>query len=628
MPNIKKRLEGKQGKRFERYNLYWEETVDPLIIEFRMIQNGGRWKKQDGTMAGNGMFFHWKRAQEILWPEMKWHRWRELQTKCYLEYRYIGEMGCAAAGKSDTAAGNVLLDWYCWPNCTTVLISSTTLPELELRIFGMIKKYHKLARERKPWIPGNLIESRRMITYDDRSDSEDGRDFRNGILGVACKKGDRYVGLGAYIGIHNKRVRMVGDELHLMPRAFIDSLSNLAKCPDFKMVGLGNPNDTTNAHGFLCEPAAHLGGWESGIDQTPKTKTWETKMPRGVAIQLPGPDSPNMDVPEHEPVPFPFLCTRQHLQDDAKIWGTNDWHYTMFNEARMPRGQGSRRFLTRQEALKFGAMNPPNWANSARTKVLFLDAAYRGVGGDRCIFGEIDFGDEVAPLEVNQNILLDAIASQRSLPSYRRQIMTLVDIIAIPISADRGSDLPEDQIVQFCKEQAEIRGIPPANLFYDAGMRTSLVSAFARLWSAAVNTIDFGGPPTERKVSADIDIMCKDYYSKFVTELWGSVRLVVHNGQFRNMTEDVLWEFCAREWKMVSGNRMEAETKEDMKLKCGKSPDLADGVAIGVEGCRRLGFIIRKDKAPEDEEKNDRWKSQLMQKMAKARAAHSLNYRA
>jgi len=606
----------------EVYGIWWEPAVPDLHIEMEMIRRGGRFKFHH-KFVGNGAYFHWRRFQEILWPEAIWHRWRELETECYLKHKYVGEMGCAAAGKSHTAAINVLTDWYIWPSCTT------GLKELELRIFGVVKKYHKLAKERFPWLDGCLIEGKMMITFDEREEAKEGRDFRNGIVGVACKKGTSYVGLSTYVGIHNKRIRMIGDELHMMPRAFLDAISNLAKCPDFKFVGLGNPNETTNAHGFVCEPAAHVGGWEGGIDQTPKTKTWETKMPNGIAIQLPGSDCPNMDDPPGTPPRFPFLITREQLEDDAKIWGTEDWHYTMMDEGMMPRGQGQRRFLTRQAAQRFGAMLPPIWLNSNQTKLLFLDAAYRGVGGDRCVFGEMDFGEEASPEP--GVVLVDSLLNQVIPDRQKRYIISLIDIMTIPISAEKGAEQAEDQIVKFVMGQARDRGIPPERLYFDAGMKTSLVTAFSRLWSPNVNSIDFGGKPSERKVSYDIDISCRDYYSKFVTELWGSVRLTVEAGQFRGMTEDVLHEFCTREWKMASGNRMEAETKDDMKKKCGRSPDLADGVAIGLEGARQLGFVIRRLKPENEEEVNPgawKWKQELRDRVRKIREASELNYSA
>lgn len=566
-----------------------------------------------------GMFYHFKRAQEILWPEKKWHRWNELELKCYLEKRYIGEMGCAAAGKTESAATNVLMDWFCWSECTTVLVSTTTLPALELRVWGAIKKYFKLAKAKVNWLPGHLIEGRRVIILDPKSECSEGRDFRNGIIGIACKRGTTFLGLGEYVGIHNKRVRVIADELSLMPRALIDSVSNLAKCPSFKLVGLGNPNETTNAHGFLCEPSADLGGWEGGIDQTPKTKTWTTRFPDGICIQLPGSDSPNMDAPPNEPPPFPFLITRQQMQDDAKIWGINDWHYTMMNEGKMPRGQGSRRVITRQMCLKFRAMDPPNWNTSNKTKIAFLDAAYRSVGGDRCVFGVIEFGEEVMT-DPDGAALVSAIISQNAGGKPRDQILALTDTQVVPISGEKDADLPEDQIVKFVMHQCANQNIPAQNFFFDSGMRTSLVTAFSRLWSPYVNAIDCGGTPSERPVSADIPTLCKEYYSKRITEFWYSVRLVIEAGQFRGLTEDVMTEGCSREFKRVGGNKIEVETKEEMKLKTGRSPDLFDALAIGVEGARQRGFTIKRMTNQKHVRQDEGWKKEWKEK---ARAIHT-----
>src|SRR5262245_8250174 len=351
---------------------------------------------------GNGLAYHMRRFQELIWPEKIWHRWAILELECYCKYTYIGEMGCAAAGKTDSAGSNVLAEWYCFPDKTTALVASTGFRELDARVWGTIKRYHKLAKRRCPTIPGNLIEGKRTIINDTRDEAAEGRDFRNGLIAVPCKHGETYVGLASYVGIHNERIRLIGDELHLMPRAFLDSTSNLSKCPDFKMVGIGNPNETTNAHGVLCEPSPEMGGWESGIDQNNKTDTWPTRFPRGICIHLPGSDSPNMDTPEDQPVPYPFLMTRQQMEDDAQIWGKEDWHYTMMNEARMPRGQGSRRFITRQMCLKFGAQEEPNWLNNNRTRIACLDAAYRGVGGDRCVFMRMEFGAESEQMDAGR----------------------------------------------------------------------------------------------------------------------------------------------------------------------------------------------------------------------------------
>jgi hypothetical protein len=61
----------------------------------------------------------------------------------------------------------------------------------------------------------------------------------------------------------------------------------------------------------------------------------------------------------------------------------------------------------------------------------------------------------------------------------------------------------------------------------------------------------------------------------------------------RELTEDVVSEGCMREYYTVGGNKIEVEPKEKMKEKTGRSPDLADAVAIGLEGARQRGFVIR-----------------------------------
>jgi hypothetical protein len=601
----------KSSGRVEKYGGMWTPTMHPLAIEIECIRHGGKWTSPKGREIGKGLFFHYMEAQKIAFPSKAWHKWNTLALEMFLNHQYIGELGCAAAGKSDAAASDVLMDWYCFPECTTVLISSTDLDSLELRAWGMIKRYHREAKERFSWIPGHLIEGKRRIIKSRREEFSEGRDFKNGLMAVPVKKGNAWVGLGSLVGIHNKRVRLLGDELNLMPRSFIDSVSNLAKCPDFKMRGLGNPNDINNAHGFICEPSAELGGWESGVDQRPGTKTWPTRMPNGVAIQYPGSDSPNMDVPEGEPPPFPFLITRQQMADDAKIWMTDDWHYLMFNEGRFPRGQGSRRVITMEMCRKFHAFDKPIWRDSNRTSIAFLDAAYRGVGGDRCVFGELQFGLAAqgdAP-EAAGNII-----NQELFQPSGRMLLNLVDKMIVPIAAEKESDQPEDQIALFVMDQCQRRGIAPSNFFFDAGMRTSLVTAFSRLWSPDVESIDFGGKPSDLPVSSEIRIPCCDYFSKRVTELWYLVRMIIECDQFRGMTVDVANEGCMREIKMTAGNKIEVESKKDMKEKTGFSPDLFDGLAAGVWGARRRGFVISKLSQAIIRPEDRRWKRDAQDK--------------
>jgi hypothetical protein len=613
---------------YSLYGLQWNELTPPVHRELLCIHEGGRFKRPGWQgMCGNGLFFHYKEAATLIWPEIIWHPWLDLMLKEWLAHKYVGIMGPGNSGKSHFASWVHLLSYYAFPTCTTVIICSTTRESLENRIWGEMKMLHRKAQSRFGFLPGNLIEGKQRIVTDQRMEAAEGRDFRNGVMGVPLKKGTVYQGIDALVGIKNKRLNITGDELSLLPKAFIDSAANLMKGEHRKMTGMGNPADTIDALGLLCEPAASLGGWDGGIDQTPKTKTWETRWPNGVCIQLCGLDSPNSATPKGSAPPYPFLITPKDMEDDAKTWGIDDWHYTMFNLGRMPRGQGSRRVITRQMCAKFGAKDDAVWKDSNRTWIAFLDAAYRGVGGDRCVFGFLQFGEELPAENDGGAMLVSSFLNQTPDNPSKRTILQLVETMVIPIRDD-SPDSAEDQIVNFVMGQCKGRGVEPRNFWFDSGMRTSLVQAFSRLWSSNVESIDCGGKPTDDKVSSAIDVKACDYYSKKITQMWFNVRLVIESSQFRGMTEDVMLEGCAREWKMVGANKIEVESKAEMKLKMGRSPDLFDALAIGCFGAIRRGFQIRKlMPAEEEEERDDGWKRRLMREAARARAAKELDYR-
>lgn len=591
-----------------RYDTRWTDYSD-IEIERDMVRAGGyKQRPNSQNKIGHGLFFHFKRFQELLWPEKLWHKWNRLQLEKYLTNRIIAVLGPASSGKSHSAATDILADYYCWPECTTVLVSSTEREMLEMRIFGEMKKLHRLAKERWPDCPGYLLESRQRIVSDDKNE-QDGRDFRNGVVGVPAKKGETWVGLSAFVGVKNKRVRMVADECSLMMPAFIEAIANLNKNPDFKCVALGNPKSTTDALGRLAEPSDESGGWDSGIDQSGPTKSWPTRFNEGVCIQLVGSDSPNLDGSLGID-----LITQKQIDADVKFYGRDSLQFTMMNEGRMPRGEGSRRVITRQMVVKFQAMEPVVWKGDSIVKLASLDAAYGAVGGDRCMFCEAQFSMDIRG----------------------KQVFALIETMLVPVSV-KNTESPEDQITAFCKLQCEHRGIPPEHFFYDAGMRTSLVMAFSRIWSPNVVSIDSMGPATERPVDDSLVVIedgrkrpkrCDEHYSKLVSELWFSVRYAIEANQFRGMTESVMEEGSKREWGMVSGNRIEVEPKKKMKEREGRSPDEFDTVAYAVEGARRLGFRIDRLANPHATVRDDRWKDDLRYRQKRLQNSYTLEYAA
>jgi hypothetical protein len=290
---------------------------------------------------------------------------------------------------------------------------------------------------------------------------------------------------------------------------------------------------------------------------------------------LVGSDSPNFKVGPDEKPPFPYLIDRKSYNTDIAFYGRDSLQFLMMDEGRMPRGVGLRRIITRPLCEKFHASDQAVWVGKPRTKIAFMDAAYGGVGGDRCVFGSLEFGAGI------------------DFDGKEKQMVSLNGTSIVPIT-NTDDMLPEDQIATWVKDYCSREMIIPQNFFFDSTGRGSLMSAFARVWSAYVNGIEFGGTASERYVSADRHVLCCDFYSKFVSELWYSVRLCIEADQFRGMTEEVMFEGCLREWTMVSGGKVEVESKDKTKIRMGRSPDLFDALVAGIEGARRRGFNIGK----------------------------------
>lgn len=391
---------------------------------------------------------------------------------------------------------------------------------------------------------------------------------------------------------------------------FLESLANL-NSGDFKGVFVGNPLGDNDPLDKLAEPKE---GWGTEGEVT-KTVTWLGRFNESITVNLVGTDSPNFEQSQ-EPFPkYPFLVNRKSIEDVVAFYGMDSLTYhSQCLGIRKP-GLSARRVITRALCKKFGAFYSAVWQGTQRTNVYAVDAAYGGLGGDRCIGIRIEFGKDV-----------DGKTIIKVYPS---------DLIPVSVKIEDKSS--EDQIAEWVKQKCETDGIPANHVFYDATGRGSLGTSFARIWSAYVNPVEFGGAPTDRPVSTSLQVrdtesgqmrlkQCDEHYSKFVSELWFSVAYVIESGQMRELPEDVMDEGCRREWKLVRGNKTEVETKDEMRERVNISPDKFDALATAVEGARRLGFTIDKLSTPKEAPKDDTWKDVLKKRAERMQTAHELNY--
>lgn len=579
-----------------KYGLQWSDEYDSAQIERAMLRRGGKFL-QGNTEYGLGLLQHFKNYWQFLWPEDDQTKWTDLLLVEVLANQFTAVIGPASSWKTGTIARLALMDWSVFPECTTVLQSSTDMDGLRSRVYGETTKMWKRASERFEWFPGHPIDHKCVIANDD-IEEDAARDVRDGVVGVPCKTSQgRFLGMGKYAGRKNRRVWSVLDESQFAELAFTEAQNNLiSNGPNllpgiiaegkekglpvrgYKCVFIGNPNPTRpdNTLHFVAEPE---GGWPSIIDDG-KTKVWNARQVPNSCIKcrvvlLDGLDSPNAEYPYDAPK-WPHLVHRKRI-DQYQEGSESYWSQ---GRGMVRLGLAGFKIITKELCDQHHAFDSLVWDSPAITKIGMVDAAYSGIHGDRCPVGYLEFGkcvDGKIRCLIHPHVL--------------------VPVVLNPLVS------AEDQIAEFCKKEMEKAGVPPENFFFDG--RGSLAMSFARIWSASVNAVEFGGIPTDRPVGMDIFIddeetkvrrlkKAREHYLNFVSELWWSARYAIESDQVRGITMDIVLDAQPREWSKGRSDKIQAEPKKDLKKRTGISCDLGDYFVIGVEGARRRGFQISK----------------------------------
>jgi hypothetical protein len=556
-----------------RYGFEWPNDKDDLEIELYFIREGGTVTIK-GKTYGQGLFQHYRNAQSLLWPEDDHHRWSDLILKRALENDILTIMGAGDSSKTFTLSKFALVDWWAYPQDTLWLITSTEYRGSELRIWGALKELYNRAIDNFPWLEGRVLEGMHAITSDKIDDDQRrARSLRRGLCFVPCKKGSEAVSMSAFVGAKAKRLRHIGDESQFLS-GVLSAYSNWFGKENFKGFICGNPLTLDDGLCTAAEPVD--GGWDNWKDNN-ATQEWRSKFFNSWVIALDGRDSPNFDYSYENGPRFHYLVGKKKLDGVAKTHGTDSWHW--FNQCvgKPKPGMTINRVITKEFCRQHGAHDIAFWQGTQRTLIYGLDPAYGG--GDRCVGGAIEFGEGLEGKQILR--------------------VHLPEIIPINVNLTMQ---PEDQIANHVKRRLDELHIPIENSFYDSFGKGTLGFSFAQVFGHKTpRPVDFGQKPTTRPVRHDLFVeengqrrlkRCDEEYSKFVTELWFSVREVIMGNQMRELPHDVAAEGCSREYYTVRGNLTEVEPKEDMKERLQHSPDLFDWLAVCVEGARQKGFKI------------------------------------
>ena len=484
----------------------------------------------------------------------------------------------------------------------------------------------QVGRDNYPWLGGNLIDHKHCLATDDIDDGR-ARDLRRGICGKPCYIGrgvgmGNWVGLGVFAGVKQDYIFFLADELQFMQPTFLKAWPNMFSNGRLKILGSGNPqHNPDDCLGIAAEPVS---GWNS-LPEPEVTTIWPLKFMNGKCVNLVGTDSDNFTVKPGQPEPYPKLIGPSFAARIIHDYGRDSKEFYSQVKGVMKLSLAHSRVITRELCRQHKSSDKCMWKGDQRTRILAVDPAYGG--GDRCISMCLEFGSGVVEETITQ------VGMRPKEKTYLRVVAWRI----IPISAKRTDITPEDQIAIGVSEDLERHSVPNQNCFYDSFGKGTVGFAFARKFGAnSPVPVDAGSKPTSRPVRMDLFVWdesrrtkrlkrCDEEYSKFITEMWFSVRETIESGQMRELPEDVILEGCMREYETVAGNKKEVEPKDKMRERLGKSPDLFDCLAIGVEGARRRGFLIdRLGGDVEGDSETNNWLAELVTKQQKLNKSKQL----
>lgn len=567
----------------DKYKAKWPDESSDLQIELACIARDGKWVAKDGTVCGDGMLNHLFNARALIWPERYRHRWTNLLYEEFVRNDITIMMGAASTQKTSHASEFCLLNYWARPETTLIILSTITVDKLDTGVYGELKMLWQAGRKRHPFLSGNLLESKRAIVTDNLEESKS-RDMRRGCVSRACYQGGKWVGLGVLAGTKQENIIYLCDEIQFCAASFLGSWPNLFSNGNVKIIGSGNPkHDPDDQLGIASEPKE---GWSSQGDNK-KTAVWETQFMGGRCVNLVGIDSPNFDVPEDQPEPYPKLIGRKFEKRIRHDYSENSPEYFTQVMGVMRIDMADQRVITRQLCRTHLAHQRATWKGTPTTKIYGLDPSYGG--GDQCMKTIVEFGEDIDGQELIEIIEQSEIVIDLTKRDPRTQEL---------ISA-------EDQIADKVAEDLIRWNIPHRNAFYDPYGKGTMGFAFARKFGQdSPIPVDSGGPPTERPVRDGLYLeqkdgkrrlkTCREHYSKFVTEAWFSTAYAIQAKQVRNLPVDCMLEGCARKYETVAGNRISVESKDDYKARARQSPNKYDSWAIAVEGARQRGFHIAK----------------------------------
>lgn len=542
-------------------------------LQYEMRAFRAHWPISKGGLR---RYDHFRNGCRILWPWIKWNPWMERQCEAFCEHDWVGVAGCASSSKTTTSVIYGVFWWLCGMNDSAMVLTSTTKGNIRSRAWNWVQKlYTAIPCQRL----GNMVDSR--TTWQSTKG-----DDRHCVCALAVREGSTNKAVGRLQGFHpDGRMLVIIDEGTDTPEAIFDALPNLiAGNWEFQVIVLFNPNSRFDPAGKFVTP---LGGWNSvSVDDD----EWETEVKLngkpGMAIHFDAEKSPNVVAGQvlfdHLPTPKMVEAARLKLGPDSP------WYWKFYRGFLPPEGIIQTVLTESLLALHDAVGHSQHVFVGGRVfNIAFLDPAFGG--GDKAILriakcSELESGSIGIQLTKSVQIHVSATAKE--------------DGKLVPIHFQISK-----QTIWHCRDN----GVEPQYFGLDStGEGGGLADIISREWSAEIHRVEFGGKPSEMRVSHEDERPASEVYDRKVTELHFTVKEFVVANQLKGINPREASDLCNRLWRM-KGRKIEIEPKTKRKLtgdseetsswgfkeRMGRSPDDGDALCGLCEVAKRMGVTVK-----------------------------------
>jgi hypothetical protein len=507
-------------------------------------------------------YYFWRIADEM-WnrpdlPEPMFirHEWSEYIIWESLNNRYLSIGGAASSGKSHCLAGYGIIQWLSQPRDTMVLMTSTSLREARKRIWGSVISLLSVIEG----APINIRDSIGSANYID----ENGMTFdRAGLSLIAAERSRTKEAIGKLIGIKQKRLILIADELGELSESIISAaIANLSKNPYFQCVGLSNPASRFDAFGVWSTP---VDGWESV--NVMLADTWVTRW-GGKYIRLDGERNPNITAGYTK---YTFIPSAEQMEEDRRLMGDASRLYYRMVKAVFFDSDGDDTIYNEADLVNCGSLKPTSFVGKT-DKVCGIDLGFTS-GGDATmlVFATVGLNaDGQLCVQFDEAVRVNDDVTNKAVPRTY-------------------------QVVAAIKKECEKRKVPAYCVAVDAtGAGAPFCDVLAGEWSPDILRVAFGGTATDKRVSQTSKLTGAELYANRVSELWFVSKELMRTRQVFGISNDMAKEMCARRYDIVktNGTRVRVESKGDLKARLGHSPDLTDAAFVAVDLARsRFGLV-------------------------------------